>query len=96
MCAVINAHTAALRSTLFKKINADTISTADDMCGIYAKIAQGIDRCLPDGMLRELGHINALRAVVGKGNGKISFAAAEGSLQLVVLKKTVVMIRCKT
>ena len=95
MRAVVDTNGTSLGRALFEKINAHAVAAADDFGGVNAEVAEGVDRSLTDSVLGELGHVCTLDAEIGKRNGNVCLAAAEGSLHLVVLEETVVSVGCK-
>ena len=95
MCAVINAYRAALRSTLLQEIDANAVAAADNLGGVYAKVAQAVYSCLTDCMLRQLGDKRYIHAVVCQRYSDICFTAAEGCLHLIILKKTIISVWSK-
>ena len=92
MRPVVNAHRAPLGSAFFQKVNAYPVTAPDDSGSVYPEVAQGVHRRLTDGVLGQLGHINGVKAEVGKTHRHIGFAPAEGCLHLIVLEKAVIAV----
>ena len=95
MGTVIDTNAAPLGSALFIEVNTHTVSAPNNQGSIHTVAAQGIDRCLADGVGRKLGYISGIHAVVRQRHGNVGFAAAEGKLHMVALHKTLVVIRLK-
>ncbi len=66
---VVDAH--APRWEAPPEIDAHPVSAPDDMGGINAKAAQGVDRRLADGVAGQLGNIDGIQPVVGQRDGYI-------------------------
>ena len=92
MSTVIDAHGATLRSALLVEVDAHAIAAADNLGGVYAVAAQGVDSSLTDGVGGQLGDEGSVHAVVGQGHSNVCFAAAEGELHMVALDKALVVI----
>ena len=85
--AVVNDLRGALAGTLFAVVDAHALAAADDLRGVHAELAQGIDGHLTDLVRGELGNEGGVHAVVGKGNGHVGLGATEGGLKLFGLHK---------
>ena len=96
MGPVVDAHAPPLGGPLLQEIDAHPVSAPDDMGGINAKAAQGVDRRLADGVAGQLGNIDGIQPVVGQRDGYIGLPAAEGGLQLVVLEEPIISIGGQT
>ena len=90
--AVIDADAAALGSALFVKVDADPVAAPDNLGGVYAIAAQGVDSGLTDGVGGQLGDEGGIHTVIGQRDRHIGFAAAEGEFHMIALDKTLVVV----
>ena len=85
-----------LAGAFFQIVDAYTVAAPDDIRGIHAVFAEGIDSSLSDFMFRKFGNEFRVKAVIGQGNGHIGLAAAEGGAVFVHLYETVIAGRGQT
>jgi len=68
--AVVDAHAAPLGGALLIVVDAHAVAAADNLAGVHAVPAQGVDRRLADGMGGQLGDEHGVSAVVGQEIGR--------------------------
>src|SRR5699024_273163 len=90
--AVVDAHAAPLGGALLVVVDAHAAAAADNLAGVHAVPAQGVDRRLAGGVGGQLGDEHGVSAVVGQGHGHVGLAAAEAELQVVGLDKALVVV----
>ena len=96
MGAVVDAHGAALGSTLLVEVDTHAVAAPGDQGGVHAVAAQRVNGRLADGVGGQLGDVGNVHPVVGQGHGHVGLAAAEGELYMVALNKALVVVGLKT
>ena len=87
MGTVIDDLGAAGDGTGLEIVDAHPVTAIDDAVGAHAEAAEFREAHVGDVVLRKTGHELGVDTVVGKGNGHVGLAAAEGGIELVGLRE---------